>query len=128
MGYCPHNQLLFSTWHRPYLMLFEVASRTVSLCLRMLTPGSKNYRKLRRVLRISSPVQQGPNTRTLPTSYGFLIGIGQRLWRLTNQFIQLRSPTKGFRSRFPMALQLLSITLFTNTIFIHLITENSMEQ
>ncbi|CAI6332791.1 unnamed protein product [Periconia digitata] len=23
MGYCPHNQLLFGTWHRPYLMLFE---------------------------------------------------------------------------------------------------------
>ncbi|KAF2733977.1 Di-copper centre-containing protein [Polyplosphaeria fusca] len=23
LGYCTHNQLLFATWHRPYLMLFE---------------------------------------------------------------------------------------------------------
>jgi tyrosinase len=23
-GYCPHNMLLFGTWHRPYLALFEV--------------------------------------------------------------------------------------------------------
>jgi tyrosinase len=25
-GYCTHNNLLFSTWHRPYLVLFEVSS------------------------------------------------------------------------------------------------------
>ena len=25
MGYCPHNQVLFGTWHRPYLVLFEVS-------------------------------------------------------------------------------------------------------
>lgn len=24
MGYCPHFQILFGTWHRPYLVLFEV--------------------------------------------------------------------------------------------------------
>lgn len=23
-GYCPHNSVLFPTWHRPYLQLFEV--------------------------------------------------------------------------------------------------------
>ncbi|KAF1952540.1 Di-copper centre-containing protein [Byssothecium circinans] len=23
MGYCPHGQVLFGTWHRPYLVLFE---------------------------------------------------------------------------------------------------------
>lgn len=25
MGYCPHFQILFGTWHRPYLVLFEVS-------------------------------------------------------------------------------------------------------
>lgn len=23
-GYCTHNSILFCTWHRPYLLLFEV--------------------------------------------------------------------------------------------------------
>jgi tyrosinase len=26
MGYCPHGQVLFGTWHRPYLILFEVCT------------------------------------------------------------------------------------------------------
>ncbi|PVH98840.1 Di-copper centre-containing protein [Periconia macrospinosa] len=30
MGYCPHNQLLFSTWHRPYLMLFEQKLQSIA--------------------------------------------------------------------------------------------------
>jgi tyrosinase len=30
MGYCPHGQVLFGTWHRPYLILFEVY--TLSPC------------------------------------------------------------------------------------------------
>lgn len=25
-GYCPHSSVLFPTWHRPYLALFEVGS------------------------------------------------------------------------------------------------------
>jgi len=25
-GYCTHSQLLFGTWHRPYLVLFEVSA------------------------------------------------------------------------------------------------------
>jgi tyrosinase len=25
MGYCPHVSPIFSTWHRPYLALFEVS-------------------------------------------------------------------------------------------------------
>ena len=25
-GYCPHTSILFPTWHRPYLALFEVSS------------------------------------------------------------------------------------------------------
>lgn len=30
-GYCPHNELLFGLWHRPYLALFEVSSPHSSL-------------------------------------------------------------------------------------------------
>jgi hypothetical protein len=26
-GYCTHNSILFPTWHRPYLLLFEVCPR-----------------------------------------------------------------------------------------------------
>ncbi|KAF2657265.1 Di-copper centre-containing protein, partial [Lophiostoma macrostomum CBS 122681] len=29
-GYCPHNQLLFGTWHRPYLALFEQQLQSVA--------------------------------------------------------------------------------------------------
>lgn len=31
-GYCEHNTITFATWHRPYLLLFEV--RTTALILR----------------------------------------------------------------------------------------------
>ena len=29
-GYCPHTSILFPTWHRPYLALFEVSSLVVT--------------------------------------------------------------------------------------------------
>jgi hypothetical protein len=28
-GYCPHSSVLFPTWHRPYLALYEVSSLQV---------------------------------------------------------------------------------------------------
>jgi tyrosinase len=28
-GYCPHSSIIFPTWHRPYLALFEVSSPLV---------------------------------------------------------------------------------------------------
>jgi Common central domain of tyrosinase. len=27
-GYCTHNNILFPIWHRPYLALYEVLSKT----------------------------------------------------------------------------------------------------
>lgn len=30
MGYCPHFQVLFGTWHRPYLVLFEQKLQTIA--------------------------------------------------------------------------------------------------
>jgi tyrosinase len=35
MGYCPHSQVLFGTWHRPYLALFEVSATTLTFSLFM---------------------------------------------------------------------------------------------
>lgn len=29
-GYCTHSQVLFGTWHRPYLVLFEVSHEAVT--------------------------------------------------------------------------------------------------
>jgi len=30
-GYCPHNQLLFGPWHRPYLALFEQVLQSTAI-------------------------------------------------------------------------------------------------
>lgn len=30
-GYCPHSEVLFATWHRPYVALFEVRLEHLSI-------------------------------------------------------------------------------------------------
>ncbi len=37
-GYCTHNSILFSTWHRPYLLLFEVSLSTSETNLTCRSP------------------------------------------------------------------------------------------
>ena len=42
-GYCTHNSILFCTWHRPYLLLFEVWSLVNNAAIHPLTPSSASY-------------------------------------------------------------------------------------
>ncbi len=32
-GYCTHGSVLFPTWHRPYVVLYEVCASTTAVCL-----------------------------------------------------------------------------------------------
>lgn len=41
-GYCTHGSILFPTWHRPYLALFEVLGIPLSDFDTMLTKYSKS--------------------------------------------------------------------------------------
>lgn len=39
-GYCTHSSILFPTWHRPYLALFEVSPLVpVSPCCEVAMPS-----------------------------------------------------------------------------------------
>ncbi|KAF2123203.1 common central domain of tyrosinase-domain-containing protein [Lophiotrema nucula] len=40
MGYCPHNMLLFGTWHRPYLTLFEQKLQQIAISIAGRFPTS----------------------------------------------------------------------------------------
>ena len=42
-GYCTHNSILFCTWHRPYLLLFEVWSLVIHTAIQSLTPSPASY-------------------------------------------------------------------------------------
>ena len=47
-GYCTHNSVLFPTWHRPYLMLYEVSLSTwpPDSSIRVLNGASNVFMKL----------------------------------------------------------------------------------
>jgi hypothetical protein len=128
MGYCPHNQVLFGTWHRPYLMLFEVRylNSTIRWLTRTLMQYSKNYKALRRALRTSFPVQQDLNTRMLLLNFVFHSGIGQRQLQQISRFILPLFPTKRCRSLFQMVLLLPLVTHSTTMISTLLTTLSSM--
>lgn len=81
MGYCPHGNLLFGTWHRPYLALFEQKLQAVAKVTASKFPTSSRarYEDAARRLRLpywdwakniaaSEPVM--PTTLTTP-----LIGV-----------------------------------------------------
>ncbi|KAF2008582.1 Di-copper centre-containing protein [Aaosphaeria arxii CBS 175.79] len=44
MGYCPHTNQLFGTWHRPYLALFEQQLQTVANGIAAQFPASSRSR------------------------------------------------------------------------------------
>ena len=43
MVYCTHNTITFPTWHRPYMLLFEVCVGVLLSAIVGLTPSSKQY-------------------------------------------------------------------------------------
>ncbi|KAF1964516.1 Di-copper centre-containing protein [Bimuria novae-zelandiae CBS 107.79] len=54
IGYCPHNQLLFGTWHRPYLALFEQKLQQIarSIASRFPTATRAKYQDAAARIRI----------------------------------------------------------------------------
>ncbi|OAG12345.1 Di-copper centre-containing protein [Paraphaeosphaeria sporulosa] len=54
VGYCPHNHLLFGTWHRPYLALFEQNLQKVaqSIASRFPTASRTKYQDAATKIRI----------------------------------------------------------------------------
>jgi hypothetical protein len=70
-GYCTHNSVLFPTWHRPYLALYEVRSNSKSSIL---------------VLTCSSKSSTAPCRRLLTTFLLVLIETDMPLWHLTFAF------------------------------------------
>ncbi|KAF2690201.1 Di-copper centre-containing protein [Lentithecium fluviatile CBS 122367] len=53
-GYCPHAQVLFGTWHRPYLVLFEQKLQSVAKAIanRFPTASKATYQDAATKLRI----------------------------------------------------------------------------
>ncbi|CAI6323107.1 unnamed protein product [Periconia digitata] len=52
MGYCPHNQLLFGVWHRPYLILFELQEVASGIADTFPTATRTKYQEAASSLRI----------------------------------------------------------------------------
>ncbi|KAK7179642.1 hypothetical protein PSPO01_14263 [Paraphaeosphaeria sporulosa] len=57
VGYCPHNHLLFGTWHRPYLALFEIQKQNLqkvaqSIASRFPTASRTKYQDAATKIRI----------------------------------------------------------------------------
>ncbi|KAM7207522.1 Di-copper centre-containing protein [Naviculisporaceae sp. PSN 640] len=53
-GYCPHGELLFPTWHRPYLALFEqvLVSHAVNISNQYHPDDAPAYKKASQTLRL----------------------------------------------------------------------------
>ena len=56
LGYCTHQSILFPSWHRPYLALFEVRSNIVddASSARLRQMNSKFFRPMHSRLRVNT--------------------------------------------------------------------------
>lgn len=64
VGYCTHASILFPTWHRPYIALYEVCALSYRLLHNVsgeLSRPSKFYGKTPRRLPLPIPVRTGPS-------------------------------------------------------------------
>lgn len=81
-GYCTHSSVLFPTWHRPYLALFEVSGIYVRILWvqKLISSLSKKCTRLStRLLDCFRTQQKGCNTCKQRPSFEFHTGIGA-LW------------------------------------------------
>ncbi|KAL2145943.1 hypothetical protein VTI28DRAFT_5817 [Corynascus sepedonium] len=74
-GYCTHSSILFPTWHRSYMALYEQALHEVIQLIAMLWPASERPRYERAARRFRLPywdwaVSPPPGESVLPRSIG----------------------------------------------------------
>lgn len=76
-GYCTHGSVLFPTWHRPYLLLFEVsdASHFSIMCTHDKIDASKLFRNTRWRSRLTFYLTKRSGNK-LRLIYAYLTGIG----------------------------------------------------
>ena len=80
-GYCMHFCPVFSTWHRPYMALYEVATPPYKP-LSVFTdgsPASKLYGTMHKSLRAPTQSLRRTNTYPLPEICEFHTGTGQHI-------------------------------------------------
>ncbi|KAF2706982.1 Di-copper centre-containing protein [Pleomassaria siparia CBS 279.74] len=54
-GYCPHNHMLFATWHRPYLALFEQQLQKTAIIIAETFPDADKPKYQKAALNLRTP-------------------------------------------------------------------------
>lgn len=76
MGYCTHGSILFPTWHRPYLALFEVRRCALKYRKCMLTKYSKYFGAMLKILLRLIRTHSAQGIKLQPRHYDCHIGTG----------------------------------------------------
>lgn len=89
-GYCTHSSVLFPTWHRPYLALYEVCTLWPSLDMANIC--SNKCSNWQMPLPVCSPTRRRETcTSKLPPDSVFHTGIGAYRLRLVRRIFQTPS-------------------------------------
>lgn len=66
LGYCPHNHVLFGTWHRPYVILFEQKLQSIASVIASQFPSATRAAYMDAATKLRVPFWDW--AKALPTS------------------------------------------------------------